>query len=313
MTEQILARVESGVGELTLNRPERINALTRQMIEGLHAQLDAWAHDDSVERVVLRGAGERGFCAGADIRELHDQLRDGFRDQTLSFLLLEYFLNQQIADYPKPITAHLVGISMGGGLGLGMHNTHRIGEPGTKLAMPEVGIGLWPDVGVCYELARTPGRVGEYLAMTGQTIDGASALWAGLLDECAGVDPDASALARAQAWIDDCFGEPDATAIMAALEESGVAAARQTAELIRTRSPLSVCVALEAVRRAREAPDLRQVLNTDRILAIALIVDPDDFIEGVRARMVDRDNQPKWRHDRIEDVTREEVLVRFGS
>lgn len=311
MTELVMAEVGAGVGELTLNRPARINALTRSMIDALADELSAWADDPAIEQVILRGAGERGFCAGADVRELRAQLLAGDGAAVLGFLLAEYDLNLQIARYPKPITAHLTGISMGGGLGLGQHSSRRVGETGTRWAMPEVAIGLWPDVGVCLELSRTPGHVGEYLAMTGQTIDGASALWADLLDECPDADADSSSLAGAQGWIDECFAGADAVAIMAALEASDHPAAHEAAATIRTRSPLSVCVALEAVRRARLMPDVAAVLDQDRALARAMVADPDDFVEGVRARMVDRDNQPRWRHARIEDVTAAEVGVRF--
>ncbi|MGI5950713.1 MAG: enoyl-CoA hydratase/isomerase family protein [Brooklawnia sp.] len=311
MTELVIARVDAGVGELILNRPARINALTRPMIDALGRHLVAWQDDPGVEQVVLRGAGERGFCAGADVREMRDQLLAGDADAALGFLLAEYDLNELIWRYPKPVTAHLLGIAMGGGLGLGMHNTHRIGEPATRLAMPEVAIGLWPDVGVAYELARTPGRTGEYLAMTGETIDGASALWAGLLDQCPGVDTDTSWLATNQQWIDDCFAAGTAAAVVAALEAADEPNANHAAQTIRARSPLSVWMALEAVRRARTMPDVAAVLDQDRVLGRSLIADPDDFIEGVRARMVDRDNQARWRHQRIEDVTNDEVLARF--
>ncbi len=310
MTELVIARVDAGVGELILNRPARINALTRPMIDALSRHLTAWQDDPGVEQVALRGAGERGFCAGADVREMRERLLAGDADAALGFLLAEYDLNELIWQYPKPVTAHLIGIAMGGGLGLGIHNTHRIGEPATRLAMPEVAIGLWPDVGVAYELARTPGRTGEYLAMSGETIDGGSALWAGLLDQCPGAEPETSWLAANQQWIDDCFAGT-AAEVVVALEASGEPNARQAAQGIRARSPLSVCVALEAVRRARAMPDVAAVLDQDRALGHSVIADPDDFIEGVRARMVDRDNQPRWRHQRIEDVTNDEVLARF--
>lgn len=313
MTELVLAAKQAGVGELTLNRPARINALNRAMLDALTDQLAAWAADPSVDRVVVRGAGDRGFCAGADVRELRDHLLADDRDAALGFLETEYDLNQLIAEYPKPITAYLLGISMGGGLGLGMHTAHRVGEPSTRWAMPEVAIGIWPDVGVCFELARTPGRTGEYLAMTGESIDGASALWAGLLDDCPDADAESSALAGASSWIDECFAGVDAVEIVAALEASDAPAARAAAEVIRTRAPQAVCVALECVRRARELPDVAAVLDQDRALARALMADPTDFVEGVRAKMVDRDNQPRWRHARIEDVTPAEATARFNA
>lgn len=312
MTE-LLTDVEAGVGTLTLNRPSRINALSRAMIDQITAQLRAWLDDDRVEQVALRGAGERGFCAGADVRQMRDAIQAGRTDLALDFLFAEYELNQLIAGYPKPVTAHLVGISMGGGLGLGMHNTTRIGSPNTRWAMPEVGIGLWPDVGVCYELSRTPGRIGEHLAMTGAPIDGASALWAGLLDQCPGAQPAESWLAAGAGWIDDCYSGDDPVVIVRALAGHPDPAAQAAAETIRSRSPLSVAVALEAVRRARDLPDVAAVLEQDRVLARTTMADPAEFVEGVRAQLVDRDNQPRWRHARVEDVQPAEVAARFDT
>ena len=310
---ELLIGLESGVGTLTLNRPRRINALTRAMVDQMAEQLHAWADDENVTRVELVGTGERGFCAGADIRVLHDAVHAGRVDEALGLLLAEYDLDQLIAEYTKPVTAHLVGISMGGGLGIGMHKTRRVGEPGTRLAMPEVAIGLWPDVGVCYELARTPGRVGEHLAMTGDTIDGASAYWAGLLDECPGADAGASWLAGASGWIDECYAGDDAVTIVQALGDHPAPDARASAETILTRSPLSVALALRAVRRARELPDVAAVLDQDRSLARTTMADPADFVEGVRAKMVDRGDRPRWRHARLADVEEAEVAARFAG
>lgn len=308
---ELLIGSAAGVGTLTLNRPQRINALTRAMVDQLADQLRDWADDDSITRVELRGAGDRGFCAGADVRVLRDAVLAGRVDEALGFLLAEYDLDQLIAEYPKPVAAHLVGISMGGGLGIGLHQTRRVGAPGTRLAMPEVAIGLWPDVGVCFELARTPGHVGEHLAMTGQTIDGASGYWAGLLDECPGADAEASWLAGASGWIDECYAADDAVTIVDALAGHPHPDARASAEIIGTRSPFSVALALRAVRRARELPDVAAVLDQDRALARTAMSDPADFVEGVRARIVDRDDRPRWRHARLADVEEAEVAARF--
>lgn len=307
----VLAQVDDGIGTITLNRPQRINALTAEMIAEIGAQLRAWADDPEIVEVVLRGAGERGFCAGADVRALRDAVLAGRPGEVVDFLLAEYEVDQLIAEYPKPVTAHLVGIAMGGGLGIGMHNTHRIGDAATRWAMPEVAIGLWPDVGVCYELSRTPGRVGEHLAMTGDAIDGASALWAGLLDECPGVQPDDSWLAGAADWIDECYQLDDAVAIVAALEAHPDPDARAAAETIASRCPSSVVLALEAVRRARALPDVAAVLDQDRALGRSLVDDPADFVEGVRTRMIDRGDTPAWRRASIADVDPAEIAARF--
>lgn len=314
MTTEILTKVAGGVGAIVLNRPAQINAVTRTMVDELSDTLHAWAADDRVEQVRLSGAGGRGFCAGADIKALREHVVGGHEQRMLDFLHAEYEMEQFIAYYPKPVTSQLVGVSMGAGLGIGLHNTTSIGEVGTCWAMPEVAIGLWPDVAVCYELSRAPGRVGEYLAMSGETIDGESAYWAGLLVECLGcAGPGLPKLAGATLWIDECFAEPDAPAILAALEAHPSPDARQAARTIRSRSPLSVCIALQAVRNAREMPNLGQVFDQDRELATTLMANPADFVEGVRSKMIDKDDAPTWRHGRVEDVDPAEVAARFRA
>lgn len=300
------------VGRITLDAPQRINALTRGMIDALHEQFSAWRDDPRVARIELRGHGPHGFCAGADIKTLRTQLIEGDAAAFHGFLAAEYTLDELIATFPKPVTAHLVGVSMGGGLGIGLHTSRRIGVATTRFAMPETAIGLWPDVGVCWELARTPGRVGEYLAMTGNTIDGASARWAGLLDECEDVDPATSSLACSATWIDECFAADDAVGIVSALRAHGHPQARQAADVIETRCPMSVAVALEAVRNARHMATVGEVLAQDLRLAAAVTANPQDFIEGVRAKMVDKDNAPRWRHASLAEVDPDEVATWLG-
>lgn len=309
---ELLIDLAGRVGTIVLNRPRRINALSPGMIQQIIEQLGAWASDDAVHEVELRGAGERGFSAGADVRWLHDAVMD---DQVAAteFLLAEYRMDALAASFPKPITAHFWGISMGGGLGLGSHRTRRIGTTAMQWAMPEVGIGLWPDVGMCFELSRAPGELGTHLAMTGGAIDGASALWAGFLDECPGADPGASPLARAATWIDACYAGDDPVEIVGRLAQHADPHAREAAMTIRARSPLSVAVALRAVRRAAKMPSIEAVLEQDRALGRSTMADPADFIEGVRAKMIDRDDRPRWRHARLEDVGPDEVEARFQS
>ena len=314
MASTILSEISDGTGTLVLNRPERINAVTREMVDRMSQILHSWVDDDSVERVVVRGAGERGFCAGADVRALRDEIVAGHADRALDFLNAEYELEQFIAYYPKPVTSHLSGISMGAGLGIGLHNTTSIGEVGSRWAMPETAIGLWPDVGVCFELSRTPGHLGEYLAMSGETINGAGAYWAGLMTKCDGcADPGDSALAGSRDWIDECFGADSAPAIMAALESHPDRDARAAAAIIRERNPLSVWVALQAVRNARRLAEVAEVFDQDRRLAAGFMANPADFVEGVRAKMVDKDQSPQWSYQRIEDVDPAVVASRFGG
>lgn len=312
---EILTSVTEGVGVITLNRPQRINCLTIGMMHALADVLTDWAADQTVARVELRGAGERGLCAGADVRLLRDQVLAGQPDLVLDFLLTEYDVDELIWRYPKPFTSYLAGISMGGGLGLAQHASRRIGQLATRWAMPETAIGLWPDVGVCFELSRAPGEAGTYLAMTGESVDGASALWAGFLDQADGVDEDSaqvSWLAANRGWIDECFSGDSAEAIYQRLLVTDHPEAQRAAEVIASRSPLSVCIALEAVRRAAKLPDVGAVLDQDRTLGRTVCQDPDDFVEGVRAKLVDKD-QPRWRHRDLSQVKRAEVLSRFGE
>lgn len=306
---EVITEVEAGTGRITLNRPQAINALTLEVLHDLEQTLLDWRADEAVERVVLTGAGERGYCAGADVRQLRELvLRNAA--EAFAFLVDEYRLDALIADYPKPFSTEFFGVSMGGGLGLGLHGSRRIGGQQLRLAMPETGIGLWPDVGVNYELARTPGRVGEYLAMTGEAIDGPSAVWAGLLDTAPGGDPADSLLAGRQDWIDECFAAASAEQVLAALAGHHDPEARRTGELIAGRSPLSVCVSLEALRRARLAEDVHQVLDQDLALASHFVVE-SDFVEGVRAQLIDKDRSPHWAHPSVGAVPADLVASMF--
>ncbi len=310
MTDVVFS-VTDGVGEIVLNRPKSLNSLQLAMLHAIEAQLIGWLDDDAVASIVLRGTGDRAYCAGADVRELRE-LVVADPNSAFDWLRDEYRLDSLIANYPKPMTCYQHGISMGGGLGIGSHGVFRVGDATTKWAMPEVGIGLWPDVGMLYHLSRCPGEIGTHLALTGATIDGASALYAGLLDEADDVDADASELARDRAWIDECYAGDDPAAIIAALEAHHDSRARETAALIRTRSPLSVCVTLEALRRAAGMANVDAVLAQDLVLA-AHFVRNADFVEGVRAQLIDKDRNPSWRHARIEDVPRDEVLAMFEA
>lgn len=308
----VVIDVADATGRIVLNRPRAINALTLEMLRTIHETLRGWREDDEVARVELLGAGERGFCSGADVRALRATLLEEGPERASEFFDVEYPLNADLATYPKPVSAVMAGITMGGGMGLSLHTRTRIGTASTQLAMPEVTIGLFPDVGATYELSRMPGQTGTWMALTGAPVDPASGLWAGLLDQTdeLATHPDDSWLARAQGWIDECFVGDDAAAILGRLEAHASDDARACAELIRTRCPLSVCVALELVRRAAELPDVVAVLQVDRVLAGNFMRD-SDFAEGVRAQLVDKDRQPRWRHARVEDVTRDEVLAMF--
>lgn len=305
----VLAEVVDGVGRLTLNRPRAINALTMEMCRSLAETLTAWRDDDAVASVELRGAGERGLCSGADVRGLRDVVLA--RGDHLEFFRVEYGLNELIATYPKPYTAHMAGIVMGGGLGVSVHGSRRVAYPGSAFAMPETIIGFVPDVGVALLLARAPGELGTHLALTGTAVGAADGLLVGLADEVEG-DPDPGELEGHRAWIDECYTGDDPAAIVARLEGHGDPDARSAAAEIRQRCPLSVGVALESVRRAASMDTVAKALAQDLVLAEHLAAGPD-FVEGVRAQLVDKDRRPRWSHARLEDVTRDEVLAAFGE
>lgn len=307
-TDEVLYRVQDGTGEVLLNRPRAINALTIEVCHSLLRQLQEWAADEAVTRVRLTGAGDRGLCSGADVRTLRTFCLTS-PEMVIGFFDLEYRLDALIASYPKPFTAVLDGISMGGGLGLSLHASHRVGTDTTKMAMPEVTIGLFPDVGVAYELSRMPGETGTYLAMTGESIDAASARWAGLLDEAPG-EAGISRLASDQAWIDECFVGDDAVLIVERLLCHTDDRAREAAEIIRSKSPWSVWVALRALRRAAGMTSVDEVLAQDMVLA-RNFVDDSDFVEGVRAQLVDKDRNPSWRHSSLAEVPEELIQQMF--
>lgn len=303
----VLIEVVAGVGRLTLNRPGAINALTPGMCETLLATLHAWRDDDEVASVELRGAGTRGLCSGADVRGLREIVLAG--GDAVEFFRTEYALNALIATYPKPYTAHMAGVVMGGGLGLSAHGSRRLVRTDSALAMPETNIGFFPDVGMLHLLARAPGELGTSLALAGTTVGAADAMLVGLADDCAG-EFGPGHLAAARSWIDAGYAGNDPVAILRRLETSGAPAARAAAADLRARCPLSVCVTLEAIRRAATMATVAEVLVMDLRLAARLVVGRD-FLEGVRAQLVDKDRQPAWGHARIEDVPRDEVLACF--
>ena len=303
----VLSWVENGVGRLRLNRPAALNALTLGMIRELSAALTQWADDSSVMSVHIEGAGPRGLCAGADVRALREAALAG-SDDAVQFLREEYLLNLLIATFPKPYRADMDGIVMGGGLGISAHGSRRYVGADTRAAMPETQIGLAPDVGMNWLLARAPGELGTHLALTGVTIGAADALAAGLADSTTaplkpGIWP------AHQVWIDECYRSSDPAEILGNLTEHAHPAAREAAALLATRCPLSVAAALEGLRRAAHL-ELKDVLDLDLRVCSRLVMMPD-FAEGVRAQLVDKDRNPHWTHASLADVSRGEVEALF--
>ena len=306
-TQELLVDVRDGVAAVTLNRPASLNALSWDMILGLRDRLDAWEHDGAVRSIMLRGAGERAFCAGGDIRMFHEDFR-AHGVASHDFFTVEYALDFRIHTYPKPIVAVMDGIVMGGGMGLAQGAARRIVGDRTRMAMPETAIGLFPDVGGSYFLSRTPGAIGEYLGLAGPTITAADALYAGLADEYAGTQPlPASGLEAVREAIERHFNAPAVEAIVESLAHETQHrewADRTRAALLRN-SPTALKVTLEQIRRGRTLPladCFRMELNLVRNA-----LDHGDFFEGIRAAVIDKDRNPRWKPSRLEEVSRADV------
>ncbi|MEU6890665.1 enoyl-CoA hydratase/isomerase family protein [Streptomyces sp. NPDC046557] len=325
-----LFTVEGHTGVITLNRPRALNALTHPMVLRITEALAAWEQDPAVTQVLLRGAGERGLCAGGDIRAIHDDAKAG-GNASIDFWRDEYRLNARIAGYPKPYVALMDGIVMGGGVGLSAHGAVRIVTERSRVAMPETGIGFVPDVGGTHLLARAPGLLGTHLALTGAAVGAADALLCGLADHFvpAGLLPELTAdlagapvarvlsrhaghapppgeLAAHRGWIDHCYAADTVEEIVERLLASGEPAAKETAETILTKSPTSLKVTLEAVRRARELGTLEKVLAQEFRVSSHVLRSPD-LIEGIRAQVVDKDRTPRWRPATLPEVDRADV------
>lgn len=323
------------LGLITLNRPRAINALTIDMVEAIAAKLDEWQASDIVRTVAIVGAGERGLCAGGDITLLHGVARDGTIADAAWFWREEYHLNARIAAYPKPFVALMDGITMGGGIGISAHASHRIVTEHSRLAMPEVGIGFVPDVGGTWLLSRAHGQLGTHLALTGSTFGAGDAIAVGLADAfvessrlpellealetqdaheaiatVSGERP-ASALLEQQPWIDTAYAAETASAIVDALRGSGVEDAVAAASVIESKSPTAVTVTLESLRRAREAATLEDALATEFRVSLRSIQQPD-FLEGVRAQVIDKDRNPQWAPATLADVDPAVVAAHYA-
>src|SRR5664280_385381 len=331
MTHDVLYARQGHLGLILLNRPRVLNVLHDHMVTSMLEQLQDWARDDEVLAVSIQGSGERGLCAGGDIRALRTVVMAG-SGEAVKFWAHEYHLNAAIASYPKPFVAFMDGIVMGGGVGLSAHGSLRLVTERSRVAMPETAIGFSPDVGSLFLLSRAPGEIGTHLAMTGLSLGGADAITCGLADAlfdsqdipeliarlAAGEALDAGVgstsavgdLPAERNWIDSCYAGNDPVTIVRALRGHSAPGAQHSADVLRTRSPMAVAVALEAIRRASNMDTLGQVLEQDLMLGRALAGSPD-FVEGVRALLVDRDNAPRWRHASLEDVDPAEVAELF--
>jgi enoyl-CoA hydratase len=333
--EDILVNVENGVGLVTLNRPKAINSLTHGMVTDVEKALRNWANDDSVHTVLLSGSGERGLCAGGDVIAIYHSAK-GNGAEARSFWHDEYILNAYIADYPKTYVAIMDGIVMGGGVGVAAHGSVRIVTDTTKMGMPEVGIGLIPDVGGTYLLSRAPGRLGLHVALTGAPFSGADAIAMGFADHFVphekldeftaaivadGVDaalatfaiePPASPLLAQRRWIDECYAGDTVVDIIAELRGHDAGPAIDAANYIASRSPIALAVALEAVRRAGQLETLKDVLRQEFRTSCGALRS-HDLVEGIRAQLVDKDRNPKWSPSTLALCSEDAVETYFAS
>lgn len=328
----VLAEVSNGVGRLVLNRPKALNALDLGMIRLLTEALEAWRADPAVRLVTIEGAGGRAFCAGGDVRAIRAFVLAGELDAAEAFFASEYRLNRMIAEYPKPYVALIDGMSMGGGMGLSIHGSHRVVTEHAVMAMPETAIALFPDIGASYFLPRLPGRLGLYLALTGARVSPGDAIYARLAThhvpraaleslkaglarsgaaalEAHAHPPPEALLAQAREAIDDCFAPDTVPEILARLEARGDAWAKAQLETLARMSPTSLCVTAELLRRGATMT-LAECLAMELKLTRKVIVHPD-FAEGVRAQVVDKTRDPKWRPATVAEVDPAAILAMF--
>ncbi|MDB5762815.1 MAG: enoyl-CoA hydratase/isomerase family protein [Herminiimonas sp.] len=346
MAEHVQTIIKNRIGFVLLNRPKALNSLSLDMIRAITQALSAWRGDPDVNAVVIRSTSEKAFCAGGDIRFLHEAghaTPKGGSALLEDFFTEEYALNHLIHHYPKPTIALMDGIIMGGGMGIaqgGPSYRMRIVTERTSMAMPEVSIGLFPDVGGSYFLSRTPGEIGTYLGVTGGTIDAADALYASLadvfvpaaqlpalsamLESTAAIDirdavrtfaapfqmkPDsASILASQRTLIDRHFRHNDVPTIRLSLADDGGPFAQKILALMQQRSPLMMCVTLAQIRRGATM-SLAECLRMERTM-VRRCFEYGEVLEGVRARVIDKDNSPRWSPAMLEEVT-PEMVARF--
>ena len=333
-TDEILTRIDGRVGFLTLNRPKAINSLTHTMVTAMDSVLAEWSKNDAVDAVIVSGAGDRGLCAGGDVVAIYHSIQAGGAEAR-RFWFDEYRLNARIAAFPKPYIVLMDGIVMGGGLGIGMHGSVRVVTDTSKIAMPEVGIGLIPDVGGTLLLSRAPGLLGLHAALTGAPFAGADAIVLGFADHYVpgadlqaftaavvadGVDaalsayaqqPPPSDLAAQRDWIDHCYAGETVTDIVDALRSRDEGPANDAADVIVSRSPIALAVTVASIRRAAAYTTLEQTLVAEYRVSCAA-ARSHDLVEGIRAQVVDKDRNPKWSPVSLAAVTDEDVQSYFA-
>ena len=346
MSDEILFEKKSGLGLITLNRPKALNALNYSMIKLLHQTLKAWAVDSEVFAVLVRGEGEKAFCAGGDIRSVYESITAGGEEHS-HFFRDEYALNEYIYTYPKPYIALMNGYVMGGGMGISQGASFRVATERSKISMPEVAIGYFPDVGASHFLSKCPGSIGAYLALTGVTLDAEDALYANLIDWILPFDnidsfieklqnlqgnisastqvidilqglsarnaPNNSALAEKRQLIDSIFSLPRVEQVIAQLEHTatnGPAWLAETAELMKKRSPIAMVGALETISRGKRL-SISECFEMELALSYRWI-EVGDFVEGIRALIIDKDKLPQWAYT-LSELNEQKVHSLFPS
>jgi enoyl-CoA hydratase len=330
--DELIVVNEESLGVIRLNRPKALNALTLDMVRVMSAALDRFEADPSVGVILLEGAGERGLCAGGDIRSLYESIRAG-GDLGKVFWREEYILNARIASLKKPYVSFMDGVVMGGGVGLSAHGAHRVVTEKTQLAMPETGIGFFPDVGGTWLLANAPGQLGTYYGLTGQSMTGMDAIRCGFADVLIPAEKLGElrqalvrlgrganngmvrgvlahyALPRGPAPIDEhrklidaACASDSAADIVSAFERESAEFLQGVARTLRTKSPTSLKLTLRLLREAKASTSLRQCLVREYGAALEIFIS-HDFPEGIRAAVIDKDKSPKWQPATLEDVT----------
>jgi enoyl-CoA hydratase len=330
--EEILFERRGRLAIVTLNRPKALNALSQGMCQALFDGFQSWQDDSGTQVVVIKGEGERAFCAGGDIRAIYDLLDAAGAEAAVGFYALEYPMNARLHRFAKPYVALLDGITMGGGVGVSVHGSHRVATERTLFAMPETGIGFFPDVGATYVLPRLGGGLGLYLGLTGARLKAADCLEAGLathyvpggrlpaleqalaeadlsgdahaavdavLGQFAG-DPGPSFLAELRPCIDACFDQPSLAAVLDALAREETGWGRAELDQLGSKSPTSLAVTFRQLR-AGDTLDFEAAMRLEYRL-VHRFVAGHDFREGVRALLVDKDNTPEWRPARLQDI-----------
>ncbi|EDQ32923.1 Enoyl-CoA hydratase/carnithine racemase [Hoeflea phototrophica DFL-43] len=322
------------IGQITLQRPQALNAVSHEMVLAMHEALDAWRDDDDVACVLIDAEGTKAFSAGGDLQFMHVTASKGDFEASRTFWRDEYRLNSKIAAYPKPYVALCQGFTMGGGVGVGLHGSHRVVGESTRIAMPECAIGLVPDVGGTHLLANAPGHLGEYLGLTGYRMTASDAILAGFADcfvpealwrelvetlietgdvsviQSMAQDPEDGPLMGLREQVDRHFALASLAKIVASLPDDDWGQA--TLKAIRAGSPISANCTLELVRRARRDGTIAGALQQEYRFT-SRSASEGDFIEGIRAAIIEKDRNPRWQHGSVEEVRAAEVQAMLSE